>query len=66
MPVETKCLHGHTWDNKTPSIDPSIHKVQHPELINKPCDCRRILYGEELCGCHFKKWEIKNLPNPNY
>lgn len=60
------CSEGHTWNMVIPSIDANKHEVQHQELINKPCDCQKFIWHEDLCGCAFKKWEAKLLPNPNY
>lgn len=63
-----KCMEGHEWDGKKLSqlIDPSRHEVQFPQYIGKPCLCQRLIWNEELCGCAFKKWEGKPLPNPKY
>ncbi len=59
------CSEGHTWDMEIPIVSPSVHQVQYPELMNKPCDCGMLIWNEELCGCAIKQWEYKPLPNPN-
>ena len=60
---EIKCKLGHSWNGVVPEVDPSIHEIQHPELINTPCDCGKALYDEKLCGCSIKKWEVKLKEN---
>lgn len=60
------CSESSTWNMVIPVIDPEKHEVQYPELMGKPCDCRKFIWHEELCGCSIKKWEAKLLPNPNY
>lgn len=60
------CSESHTFDMVIPKVDPSIHSIQNPNLIGRPCDCGKLLYNEKLCGCGVQQWEIEYLPNPNY
>lgn len=63
---KVSCRSGHEWSGVIPTIDPAILQIQHPELIGNPCDCKRALYYEEICGCSAaseQKWEIKLKEN---
>ena len=63
MDEDVKCRNGHTWNGVIPTIDPSKHYVQNPDIIGKPCDCGRVIVQEGLCGCSRepKEWELKYL-----
>jgi hypothetical protein len=61
------CMEGHCFNGVRPTVNASIMSVQHPELINKPCDCKRLIYTEGECYCPSNKvWEIHWQPNPKY
>ena len=60
------CSEGHTWDMVIPNVIETVHSIQNNNLIEKPCDCSKLLYNEKLCGCGVQKWEIEYLQNPNY
>lgn len=62
------CENAHKWNGETPVVDGSRHEVQFPELVNRPCDCGRMIWaGEQQCSCPGdKKWEALIAPNPNY
>jgi len=61
------CSEGHTINMVRPSVNPNIMKVQHPEWVNKPCDCKKLIFTEGECFCPTNKhWEIHWQPNPNY
>lgn len=61
------CRNGHEWKGIYPVINPEIWEIQYPELIGKPCDCNKCLYGEGMCGCDelSKHWEIRLTENTN-
>lgn len=59
------CVNEHTWDWAVPSINPEQHQWQHIDLRQRPCDCKRFLYWEQLCLCGVPKWEIKLMENSN-
>lgn len=53
------CNNGHLINWVVISVDPSIHQIQHPELIGKVCDCGKFKYDEEICGCPgTKDWRV--------
>lgn len=53
------CNNGHLIDWQPVQVDPTIHQIQHPELIGKACDCGRFKYDEEMCGCPgTKEWRV--------
>lgn len=60
-----KCYNGHMIDGIPITVDPNKHEIQNSNLIGKPCDCRRMIYGEEDCGCTVKQWEVKWKENIN-
>ncbi len=67
MSEEIKCKEGHTWNGILPTVDEKILEPQHPDLEGLPCDCKKLLFHEEICGCPGKKeWRIKTEENPNY
>lgn len=67
MENEQKCQYIHKWDGNVPVVDGTKHEVQFPHLVNRPCDCGRMIWvGESLCGCTDKRWEAVVNPNPNY
>lgn len=67
MSEEEKCRIGHQWNGVKPEIKESLMQDQYPDLHNKPCDCGRVLFTEEACGCpHNRYWEIVLIENPNF
>ncbi len=61
--LKNPCQPFHKWDNKRPTVLSGLHEYQNLELANKPCDCGRMIYHEQLCGCAHDKWQIKEQPN---
>jgi len=59
------CKHTHEWSGKVPVVKEDLFEWQNIELKNKPCDCGRVVYWEEKCGCQVPKWEIKWNENHN-
>ena len=61
---EIPCRNGHRWDGEILKVDSSIHEVQFPQYIGKPCDCGKLIYESEgMCSCPGKKkWESKMIP----
>jgi hypothetical protein len=66
MDNEIPCRFEHQWRGIVPIVNPEIHQIQNTYLIDKPCDCGKLVYSESLCGCAIKKWEIKYNDNPDY
>lgn len=61
------CLGMHTINGEVPTVDPKKIQIQNEDLIEKPCDCGKLLYNEGRCHCPNKReWEIRWEPNPNY
>ncbi len=55
MESELKCGMFHVWSET----------VEDMEM--KPCDCGKMLWHEEMCGCPGKnEKEFKPILNPNY
>lgn len=54
------CLGGHKINGVAPAdYDQHFH--------NKVCDCRRVLYSWEPCGCKAKnEYKLVSKANPNY
>ncbi len=61
------CNNGHliNWTRYEETIDPLRLEVQHPELIGKVCDCKRMTYFEEQCNCGSPEWRIVWKENIN-
>lgn len=60
---DRRCTYFHTWNNERPTVDPRRLEIQHPELIGLPCDCGRVTYDEEPCGCSREEWRVvERLP----
>lgn len=57
---EIKCNVQHLWNGNPPF-------TSQPELEGKPCDCGKMLFHIEGCGCPGNpQKEIKLQENPNY
>lgn len=55
MQEQVKCKEHHIWSETTESME------------GKPCDCGKMLWHEELCGCPGEKhMEFKPIENPDY
>lgn len=57
------CIPTHKWDGVIPTVNPDLMEVQNPDIMGKSCDCGRMVFNEEKCGCFIPKWEIKFLAN---
>ena len=54
------CINGHVIDGIAPMLDETKFEVQHPELIGKVCDCKKVKFNEGRCPtCSGEKWRIK-------
>lgn len=57
MEEQEKCKGGHKVDGKVPMLT-DIH------LDKRTCDCGRLKYISEMCGCETNKHlELKQYPN---
>lgn len=57
---EIPCKNFHQWNGIVPVIKGEIHSIQYPDLINKPCDCGRMIWDEGMCNCPMvQHWEAK-------
>lgn len=55
MQEEIKCKDFHVWSETKEDME------------NVPCNCGRMLWHQEECGCPGdKKIDFKPIPNPNY
>lgn len=62
----TPCNYGHFMNGAPPQVDPKILEIQHPELIGKPCDCKKCTYFELQCSCPgTPEWRIEWRENIN-
>jgi hypothetical protein len=66
MSEEKLCTPDHTWGGIVPVVKPDLNEIQNADLIGKPCDCNKFLYGEEKCGCRIPEWKMVLSFNPNY
>ena len=57
------CRNEHTFGGIVPTVDANKHEVQHPELMGKLCDCRRMKYNERKCNCGVRQWKIELQEN---
>lgn len=53
---EEKCKPEHRVEGKVPFQN-------NIELDGKVCDCGRMKYVAELCGCDMKQYILKQIPN---
>lgn len=54
---EKPCRAGHTVDGKVPML-------HHIHLDQRTCDCGRMIYYKEKCGCSSNPhYELKSKPN---
>ena len=60
-----KCYNGHMIDGMVPVVDHNIFEVQNRSLMGRICDCKKMMYNEESCGCSVKQWEVKWNENTN-
>ncbi len=64
---EIPCNQYHRINGEIPTVNGSVHSIQHPELIGKACDCRKQIYHEEMCSCPgVQTWQVEWKQNPNY
>lgn len=55
MKEEIKCKDFHVWPETSENME------------GMPCQCQRMLWHQETCGCPGeKKLEFKPIPNPDY
>lgn len=59
------CIGSHKLNGREITVDPTIHEMQHPELIGQICDCKKFRYDEEMCGCTIKEWRVTWKENTN-
>lgn len=61
-----ECIGGHKINRQDIIVDPLKFEIQHPELIGQKCDCKKFIYGEDMCGCAIKEWRVSWKENTNF
>lgn len=56
---ERPCPQFHAVDGQMPSID-------RTDFDGRTCDCGKISFYSEMCGCSVPRLELKSKPNLDY
>lgn len=47
-------------------VDGHIPHFSDTHLDGRVCDCRRMIYFKEECGCPGNPWQLRSKPNENF
>lgn len=63
QPDQIKCREAHTIEGLIPNLETWEYAAQ---FVDKICDCGRIRFEKEDCGCPGQPWKVVARENPNH